>query len=114
MGLDMYINTEKDDLLYWRKEPAIHAWFEALAVQKKIEFEVFNCVDVPLTKDDILKFRMDINNQNLDFGASGFFFGSNKMDQDEQDEWAQLRLHECGEMLTSIECGNKLHYSSWW
>ena len=45
MGLDMYINSkEGNEIAYWRKEPAIHDWFEGLAINKGIEFDKFNCI----------------------------------------------------------------------
>lgn len=120
MGLDMYINTDDTEsdgeLIYWRKEPAIHSWFESLADSKNIEYEGdFNCVEVPLLKEDILKYRMDINNHNLDFGATGFFFGSNsRMDQDDLKYWIKERLQECDKMIAAIDNGHNISYNSWW
>ena len=117
MGLDMYVNTDAEgdgELLYWRKQPALHKWFQDLADSKGIEYESFNCIPVPLEKEDILKLRMDINNHNLDFAAQGYFFGSNDMDQDDMKEWLKTRLYECEEMLDSIDQGHNLTYDSWW
>ena len=58
MGLDMYIfknDSERgnSELTYWRKHHDLHYWFEELAVYKGIEFDTFNCVQVPLTKEDL-------------------------------------------------------------
>ncbi len=115
MGLDMYVNDDDGELLYWRKEPAIHSWFEELALDKDIEFDSFNCIPVPLVKDDILKLRMDINNDNLNMSATGFFFGNHgDMDLDDYKDWKKDRLQECETMINSLSTGNTLTYDSWW
>jgi len=123
MGLDMYIEIiqdseeeeELDPVLYWRKQPALHEWFHQLALDKKIEFDDFNCVPVPLTKEDIFKLQQDLNNRTLDFGAKGFFFGSNdSMSEEEIKDWCHDRLQDCNKLLKSIEAGNQIQYNSWW
>lgn len=119
MGLDMsieYIDQETgeaEELLYWRKQPALHSWFEKLAVSKGIEFESFNCIDVPLVEEDILKLKKDLKEHTLDMKASGFFWGSNdNMSAGELDEWIKERLDECDAMLSALELN--IYYTSWW
>ena len=124
MGLDHWIERrlphrdQKEELISWRKEPAIHDWFERLAVEKGIEFESFNCVPVRIKKKHIKRLIKDIINDNLDYGRSGFFFGSNIMVPDELAEWKQDRITELSELLQTMKDGKdfayKYYYNSWW
>ena len=124
MGLDHWIERrlphrdQKEELISWRKEPAIHDWFERLAVEKGIEFESFNCIPVRIKKKHIKQLIEDINNDNLDYGRVGFFFGSNIMEPDELAEWKQDRITELSELLQTMKDGKdfayKYYYNSWW
>ena len=124
MGLDHWIERRlpvkdyKEELIYWRKEPAIHDWFQKLAVKKGIEFESFNCVPVRIKKKHIKQLIEDIINDNLDYGRVGFFFGSNIMEPDELAEWKQDRITELSELLQTMKDGKdfayKYYYNSWW
>lgn len=124
MGLDHWIERklphrdQKEELISWRKEPAIHDWFERLAVEKGIEFESFNCVPVRIKKKHIKQLIEDIINDNLDYGRSGFFFGSSIMEPDELAEWKQDRITELSELLQTMKDGKdfayKYYYNSWW
>ena len=124
MGLDHWIERklpakdQKEELLYWRKEPAIHDWFERLAVDKGIEFESFNCVPVRIKKKDIKQLIEDIKNDNLDYGRVGFFFGSNIMEPEDLAEWKHERISELSQLLQTMKDGKdyayKYYYNSWW
>ena len=124
MGLDHWIERrlphrdQKEELISWRKEPAIHDWFERLAVEKGIEFESFNCVPVRIKKKHIKQLIEDIINDSLDYGRVGFFFGSNIMEPDELAEWKQDRITELSELLQTMKDGKdfayKYYYNSWW
>ena len=124
MGLDHGIERrlphrdQNEELISWRKEPAIHDWFERLAVNKGIEFESFNCVPVRIKKKHIKRLIEDIKNDNLDYGRVGFFFGSNIMEPDELNEWKQARITELSELLQTMKDGKdyayKYYYNSWW
>jgi hypothetical protein len=95
MGLDMYIyqankrNIELDEnnliskvsrsnsfeeIAYWRKNPAIHDWMEKLYFERGGK-ETFNGVYLYLSEENLIKLKEDIENFNLDYEASGFFFG---------------------------------------
>ena len=124
MGLDHWIERRlpvgdhKEELICWRKEPAIHDWFEKLAVEKGIEFESFNGVPVRIKKKDIKQLIEDINNDNLDYGRVGFFFGSNIMEPEDLAEWKQDKITELSELLQTMKYGKdfayKYYYNSWW
>ena len=124
MGLDhcierrLPVGDHKEELICWRKEPAIHDWFERLAVEKGMEFESFNCIPVRVKKRHIKQLIRDINNDNLDYGRVGFFFGSNIMGPDELNEWKQARITELEQLLQTMKEGKdfayKYYYNSWW
>jgi len=118
MGLDMYMyldNIEENEILYWRKVPALHGWFEKLATDKGIKFESFNGIPVKVNKEDVYKLRTDLINDNLDMSVTGFFFGSdNNMSLDEYEKWKKNRLQECEIMLDSLENQDYIIYNSWW
>lgn len=124
MGLDHWIERRlpvgdnKEELICWRKEPAIHDWFERLAVEKGMEFESFNCIPVRVKKRHIKQLIKDITNDNLDYGRVGFFFGSNIMEPEDLAEWKQERISELSQLLQTMKEGKdyayKYYYNSWW
>lgn len=84
MGLDMYAysisaagatfnNTRAEvlhaseaavEIAYWRKFNNLHGWMERLYRKKGGDRE-FNCVNVPLTKDDLATLEKDVAARNL-------------------------------------------------
>lgn len=68
----MYIYEGDNEIAYFRKEPAIHDWFENLAIEKRIEFDSFNCVEVPLEIVDLHNLIDDLANRRLNYDACGF------------------------------------------
>ena len=101
-----------EELMYWRKNNALHGWMEKLYIAKGGK-EEFNCVPVRLTKEDILQLIADIKQGKLK-PTSGFFFGSLEYNEQQVDE----DLLFCEKALKFYEDeGNKgfsLYYSSWW
>lgn len=56
MGLDMYLYKEKsEEVAYWRKANAIHAWFERNCANGELK----NCQDYDVSKDDLIKLMKD-------------------------------------------------------
>jgi hypothetical protein len=58
----------------WRKHNRLQGWMEALYRDKGGDAEVFNCVDVDITLDDLDALETAINGRDLP-QTSGFFFG---------------------------------------
>lgn len=95
MGLDMYIyktshdkveldenlliikdnSKELEDFFYWRKHPAIHDWMNNLYYDRGGK-DTFNGINLYLDKNDLKKLKKDLIKKNLNYEASGFFFGS--------------------------------------
>ena len=113
MGLDMYIYDGDNEVAYFRKEPAIHAWFENLAIAKGITFDSFNSVEVPLELEDLRNLIDDIKNQRLNYEACGFFFGSNKEDKN-SNNWHNQMIGIFQKIIDESDEDSQLKYDSWW
>lgn len=59
MGLDMFLykveKEEKEEIAYWRKANAIHAWFERNCADGELE----NCQEYVVTKENLEKLKQD-------------------------------------------------------
>ena len=78
MGLDMYAMMTSEtvtkpvdfeveqatELHYWRKHPNLHGWMEALYYEKG-GGELFNCVPLVLTPEDLDRLEADVRAANL-------------------------------------------------
>lgn len=54
MGLDMFLyKVKREEVAYWRKANAIHAWFEEHLAEGEIE----NCRDYYVSKEDLILLR---------------------------------------------------------
>ena len=94
--------------IYWRKNHDLQGWMENL-YQEKGGTGVFNCVNVRLTEEDVLRLKNDIINRKLP-RTGGFFFGNCPYDDDQAEE----DLKDVETMLSAIEDGFAIYYSSWW
>ena len=55
MGLDMYLwKVKREEVAYWRKANAIHAWFERKFAD---DGELENCRDYYVNKEDLIELR---------------------------------------------------------
>lgn len=126
MGLDMYayrvkrgMVTEQVDfevpenaddqsvLHYWRKHPNLHGWMERLYYDKGGKEDVFNCVNVQLTEDDLDRLEKSVKNENLPH-TEGFFFGESQPEDREDD------LEFIKKAREAISEGDDVYYTSWW
>lgn len=133
MGLDMYAWKTKQEnimvnrhnsvteLAYWRKHNRLHGWMEDLWEKKGYpnrqdnrDYQ-FNCVPLELTKRDLLDLRQAIKKREFP-QTSGFFFGSDSYDEDEeyQKEVDKYDLLFVTNGLRAIREGYKVVYDSWW
>lgn len=125
MGLDMYAqkvkkgvitesvdfevaeNVEQDELHYWRKHPNLHGWMENLYRRKGGQADVFNCVNVQLTNEDLNALEKVVKRNALP-PTQGFFFGSSSPEDKEGD------LQFIQEARRAIDDGFDVFYTSWW
>lgn len=126
MGLDMFANYTRfkpesqvdfeipesestEEFQYWRKHPNLHGWMESLYREKGGSNEVFNCVNVQLTLEDLDRLENDLKSSLLP-ETQGFFFGISEGDEEELKE--DLDFVQTSKRL--IEEGQTVYYSSWW
>lgn len=121
MGLDMYayailetpaapVDFDADahnELHYWRKHPNLHGWMEALYRAKGGKDDVFNCVNLQLTAEDLDRLEADIRNGNLP-PTSDFFFGQSDGTEVADD------LAFIAKARKALAAGLAVFYSSWW
>ena len=131
MGLDQYAyrikNGEALEIAYWRKHNRLQGWMENLWIEKGKPnpqtdpntgevFDDFNCVDLELGWEDIIRLSDEIKNRRLP-ETGGFFFGGDSYDYrndrgDYQDLKEGLIFLETARMV--LDAGDKVVYSSWW
>jgi hypothetical protein len=125
MGLDMYAYTAPSDLIgastdidlevlrgverlhYWRKHPNLHGWMEALYRIKGGQAEVFNCVSVRLTTEDLDALEQAVQQDRLP-ETTGFFFGVTRPEEKEED------LAFIAKARQALKEGKAVLYDSWW
>jgi hypothetical protein len=101
-------NNEKDEeIFYWRKHPNLHGWMENLYYEKGGDADVFNCVEVDLTMEDLDNLEEDVENDNLPY-TEGFFFGESSPEDKEND------LEFIRKSREALEDGYEVYYTSWW
>ncbi len=121
MGLDMYAFTtnekppapadfeisQSERLHYWRKHPDLHGWMEVLYRDKHGSAELFNCVNLALTADDLDRLEADIRESRLPH-TEGFFFGDSDGSELEDDlAFIEKARKALADNLT-------VYYTSWW
>ena len=114
MGLDMYAFKRKPgedqdankEIDYWRKHPDLHGWMEDL-YRVKGGNEHFNCVEVRLTADDLLRLKADVEAAALPH-TEGFFFSISLPEEREHD------LEFIAKAQQAIDDGYEVYYDSWW
>jgi len=125
MGLDMFayrtsikpesatdfsINgDDTTEIQYWRKHPNLHGWMESLYYRKGGKEEIFNCVAVELTEEDLTELESAIQKGDLP-STRGFFFGESEGNEEEILE--DLEFVETAKK--AISEGDHVFYSSWW
>lgn len=118
MGLDMnayavpagttYDPETAEEIQYWRKNNALHGWMERL-YRTNGGTEMFNCVPLHLTAENLKQLRKDIKADKLT-PTEGFFFGA----QTYTEEDKKGDLHFIKSALEHIGLGKDIYYNSWW
>lgn len=121
MGLDMYAFTTKtplrtpgfrmpedsQEIASWRKHPNLHGWMEELYRSQGGKATCFNCVNVPLSADDLDALEEAVLADELP-PTTGFFFGESCAEDKEDDLAFIARAREC------LAAGQSVFYTSWW
>lgn len=116
---------------YWRKHPAIHDWMERIWISKNRTLPEwhymdtacddvssdtpFNLIPLELTVRDLVTLSYAIANNELNYSASGFFFGRsrNPSDDDFSDQKAR-DLDAIRKAIDAIADGFVVYYDSCW
>jgi hypothetical protein len=102
------------EAMYWRKSNQIHAWFVA-----NVQDNVDDCGNYEVSREQLEQLRqlilevLDTKDSAKLAPASGFFFGSNQVDD---YYWQDLRSTEAklGQMLAEFPAGWDFEYHSSW
>lgn len=116
---------------YWRKHPAIHDWMERIWISKNriipewhymdtacedVNSDTpFNLIPLELTVKDLLTLSYAISNNELNYSASGFFFGRSLNPSD--DEFCVQKssdLYAIRKAIDAIADGFVVYYDSSW
>lgn len=100
--------NEPEELYYWRKHNALQGWMENL-YRKKGGQDEFNCVDLPLTLEDLDELELVIH-QNRLVPTEGFFFGGNY----DPTMYAKDDLEFIKKAREAIAENKVVVYSCWW
>ena len=116
MGLDQYAVARKaeyedEELMYWRKHNRLQGWMEELWYDTGNK-GVFYCVDLILTKQDILDLEEDIKGKKLP-KTSGFFYGLDSYEEYEE-YYKKADLLFIKRAKEAIKAGKEVIYSCWW
>lgn len=102
-------DIKREEIFYWRKAHDLHGWFKNLYYSKGGSAEIFNCVNVRLTNEDLDHLKHDLINYKLP-NTTGFFFGNNPPD----DESVANDIIFIVKAREAIARGMAVFYDSWW
>jgi len=113
--------TRPAEIAYWRKHPNLHGWMEQLWREKQYktqptdasepvdpDSDVFNCVELELTWDDIDQLEHDLT-QKLLPSTTGFFFGN-----DSDEYYLEQDLKFVRDARANLFLGLRIFYNSSW
>lgn len=96
------------ELQYWRKHADLNKWMEDLYVRKG-GTESFNCIPLPLERDDIIALREHIDEHGgYAQRGEGFFWG-NSQPEDIVDDRKFIDA-----ALNALDEGSEIYYYCWW
>ena len=118
MGLDQYamVREKGKEVMYWRKHNRLQGWMTDLWMKKtgNQDTSMFNCVDLILREEDIVKLEKAIKDKDLP-ETEGFFFGS---DTYEDDTYEKYYLKDDLAFIKSakeaLDEGKEVVYTCWW
>lgn len=112
MGLDQYASSYvKEHKFDWRKHAKLQVFFEH--EWYKTNQDEFNCKDLIVTEDMIIRLREAIEQGELSDSEGGFFYG-NKEQNETAEYYYEQDLEFCNWALKEIENGRTVVYSCWY
>ena len=119
MGLDMFLYRKTvSEAAYWRKANAIHGWFdhfkdEGLGNCENLEVTIPMLTHLRDDCDTVLASQSEEKAWELLPPTSGFFFGSNEID-DYYWEYLEETSKELTKIINESEEGDLFEYHAWW
>jgi hypothetical protein len=112
---DSVVRSEHESIqiMYWRKHSNLQGWFHNLYDQKGGSSLEFNCVNLELTRYDLLDLKEVIENSQLPY-TEGFFYGESYHDDDHKKQRDEEDIEFIEEALSAIESGYNIYYSAWY
>lgn len=119
MGLDMYLfsrlpgSEDRTEVAYWRKHPDLHGFIERTFYRGQ---EEFNCVEQPLTEQDIDRIQAAVRARELPL-TSGFFFGNSYFEDDTEEERQRYDAEDIEKLekgKDAIRRGLEVFYYAWY
>jgi hypothetical protein len=102
------VDKGKIDLCQWRKHADLNAWMTDL-YERKGGTEEFNCITMPLVRDDLLSLRQHIETHNgYEVRGEGFFWGTTRPEDIERDK------EFIKNALNALDEGYEVFYSCWY
>lgn len=102
------LDEGRHELQYWRKHADLNKWMEDLYVRKG-GTEDFNCVPLPLERDDIIALREHIDEHGgYAQRGEGFFWGSSEPEDIVDDR------KFIASALNALDEGYEVYYHCWW
>ena len=117
MGLDQYAGSRGEDTneievsFQWRKHAKLQEYMEQLWYANNTE--EFNCVDLELSREDIVKLHKMIIDEDMPVSEGGFFYGHQFQDES-ASEYKEYDEQFCEWALREIDAGRKVFYHCWW
>ena len=109
MGLDQNAFARKENvdepIMYWRKHADLESWMAELYYKKGGDAEVFNCQELSLTKEDLLRLQKEYT--ELEKGC-GFFWGESNAKHNADTALFIIQA------LEYLDDGYEIIYTSWW
>lgn len=109
-------NSGDEDLAYWRKHADLNEYMTQLYYQKtpvKYQAGRFNCVNLMLTKDELLTLIQKITRELVNPGSefktgTGFFWG-----ETQYEDWVET-LNDLNTIVNTTDFENETVYYSCW
>lgn len=102
--------SEPQDIAYWRKHPNLQGWMEKLYRERGGDCEMFNCIELELTWEDVDRLEKDIKAGEVSkLNTEGFFFGSPS-----DDYYKEQDLQFCVDAKAELFLKRRVFYNSSW
>jgi hypothetical protein len=108
-----YTTVDSGQEFYWRKHSRLQEFMDRLWRDKGNE-QVFNCQNMELTEDDLLRLQEAINNRYADHPCEGGFFWGHQWQEEAVEAEREKDTEFVTAALEAVRSGERVLYSCWW